>query len=110
MSHLNGQKVFSKVMRVTLSKHQTVALPREGLDDQLLTKGLLPGPPLEGPVPPPQGPLEPLKGPLQGPVSLPIQEPLKAMFQPLQGPLEGPVSQPLQRPLEALFYSLYRGQ
>uniref|UniRef100_A0A8C5BN69 Polypyrimidine tract-binding protein 2-like n=1 Tax=Gadus morhua TaxID=8049 RepID=A0A8C5BN69_GADMO len=38
MSHLNGQKVFSKVMRVTLSKHQTVALPREGLDDQLLTK------------------------------------------------------------------------
>lgn len=40
MSHLNGQKVFGKVMRVTLSKHQTVALPREGLDDQLLTKGL----------------------------------------------------------------------
>lgn len=39
MSHLNGQKVFGKVMRVTLSKHQTVALPREGLDDQLLTKG-----------------------------------------------------------------------
>ncbi|KAG8013852.1 Polypyrimidine tract-binding protein 2, partial [Nibea albiflora] len=38
MSHLNGQKVFGKVMRVTLSKHQTVALPREGLDDQLLTK------------------------------------------------------------------------
>jgi len=39
MSHLNGQKVFGKVMRVTLSKHQTVALPRDGLDDQLLTKG-----------------------------------------------------------------------
>lgn len=39
MSHLNGQKVYGKVMRVTLSKHQTVALPREGLDDQLLTKG-----------------------------------------------------------------------
>uniref|UniRef100_A0A8C6X065 Polypyrimidine tract binding protein 2b n=1 Tax=Neogobius melanostomus TaxID=47308 RepID=A0A8C6X065_9GOBI len=38
MSHLNGQKIFGKVMRVTLSKHQTVALPREGLDDQLLTK------------------------------------------------------------------------
>uniref|UniRef100_A0A665W5F2 Polypyrimidine tract-binding protein 2-like n=1 Tax=Echeneis naucrates TaxID=173247 RepID=A0A665W5F2_ECHNA len=38
MSHLNGQKVFGKVMRVTLSKHQTVALPREGLDDHLLTK------------------------------------------------------------------------
>ncbi|XP_035489812.2 polypyrimidine tract-binding protein 2-like isoform X2 [Scophthalmus maximus] len=38
MSHLNGQKVFGKVMRVTLSKHQTVALPREGLDDQLLTR------------------------------------------------------------------------
>lgn len=50
MSHLNGQKVFGKVMRVTLSKHQTVALPREGLDDQLLTKGKLttssPSPPL----------------------------------------------------------------
>uniref|UniRef100_A0A3P9ML81 Polypyrimidine tract binding protein 2b n=1 Tax=Oryzias latipes TaxID=8090 RepID=A0A3P9ML81_ORYLA len=35
--YLTGE-VFGKVMRVTLSKHQTVALPREGLDDQLLTK------------------------------------------------------------------------
>uniref|UniRef100_A0A8C7YYU0 Polypyrimidine tract binding protein 2b n=1 Tax=Oryzias sinensis TaxID=183150 RepID=A0A8C7YYU0_9TELE len=55
MSHLNGQKVFGKVMRVTLSKHQTVALPREGLDDQLLTKDFAGSPlhltshdPLEG--------------------------------------------------------------
>ena len=58
MSHLNGQKVFSKVMRVTLSKHQTVALPREGLDDQLLTKGLTLGPTAS------TGPWRPLQGPL----------------------------------------------
>ncbi|KAJ3611755.1 hypothetical protein NHX12_021769 [Muraenolepis orangiensis] len=38
MSHLNGQKMHSKIIRVTLSKHQTVALPRDGLDDQGLTK------------------------------------------------------------------------
>ena len=38
MSHLNGQKMNSKIIRVTLSKHQTVQLPREGLDDQGLTK------------------------------------------------------------------------
>ncbi|KAM6953636.1 polypyrimidine tract-binding protein 2-like isoform 2-T2 [Aplochiton taeniatus] len=38
MSHLNGQKMYGKVIRVTLSKHQTVALPRDGLDDQGLTK------------------------------------------------------------------------
>uniref|UniRef100_A0A8C7MJM1 Polypyrimidine tract binding protein 2b n=1 Tax=Oncorhynchus kisutch TaxID=8019 RepID=A0A8C7MJM1_ONCKI len=38
MSHLNGQKMFGKIIRVTLSKHQTVQLPREGLDDQGLTK------------------------------------------------------------------------
>ncbi|CAL8311002.1 unnamed protein product [Merluccius merluccius] len=38
MSHLNGQKMYSKIIRVTLSKHQTVALPRDGLDDQGLTK------------------------------------------------------------------------
>ncbi|XP_028824433.1 polypyrimidine tract-binding protein 2 isoform X3 [Denticeps clupeoides] len=38
MSHLNGQKMYSKIIRVTLSKHQTVQLPREGLDDQGLTK------------------------------------------------------------------------
>mgnify|MGYP001855232832 CR=1 FL=1 len=38
MSHLNGQKMYGKIIRVTLSKHQTVQLPREGLDDQGLTK------------------------------------------------------------------------
>ncbi|KAK6310528.1 polypyrimidine tract-binding protein 2 isoform X1 [Coregonus clupeaformis] len=38
MSHLNGQKMNGKIIRVTLSKHQTVQLPREGLDDQGLTK------------------------------------------------------------------------
>ncbi|XP_030624392.1 polypyrimidine tract-binding protein 2 isoform X7 [Chanos chanos] len=38
MSHLNGQKMYGKIIRVTMSKHQTVQLPREGLDDQGLTK------------------------------------------------------------------------
>lgn len=38
MNHLNGQKMYGKIIRVTLSKHQTVQLPREGLDDQGLTK------------------------------------------------------------------------
>ncbi len=38
MSHLNGQKMYSKIIRVTMSKHQTVQLPRDGLDDQGLTK------------------------------------------------------------------------
>ncbi|XP_038820033.1 polypyrimidine tract-binding protein 2-like [Salvelinus namaycush] len=38
MSHLNGQKMYGKIIRVTLSKHQAVQLPREGLDDQGLTK------------------------------------------------------------------------
>ncbi|XP_041912571.1 polypyrimidine tract-binding protein 2b isoform X2 [Sardina pilchardus] len=38
MSHLNGQKMYGKIIRVTLSKHQTVQLPRDGLDDQGLTK------------------------------------------------------------------------
>ncbi|XP_056594256.1 polypyrimidine tract-binding protein 2 isoform X1 [Triplophysa dalaica] len=38
MSHLNGQKMFSKIVRVAMSKHQTVQLPRDGLDDQGLTK------------------------------------------------------------------------
>ncbi|KAH0618408.1 hypothetical protein JD844_017575 [Phrynosoma platyrhinos] len=32
------QKMYGKIIRVTLSKHQTVQLPREGLDDQGLTK------------------------------------------------------------------------
>ncbi|KAG7999706.1 Polypyrimidine tract-binding protein 2 [Nibea albiflora] len=30
--------MYGKIIRVTLSKHQTVALPRDGLDDQGLTK------------------------------------------------------------------------
>ncbi|KAI1900175.1 hypothetical protein AGOR_G00047300 [Albula goreensis] len=38
MSHLNGQRLHGKVMRVTVSKHQTVQLPREGQEDQGLTK------------------------------------------------------------------------
>ncbi|XP_072904705.1 polypyrimidine tract-binding protein 3 isoform X4 [Hemitrygon akajei] len=38
MSHLNGQKVHGRVLRVTLSKHQMVQLPREGQEDQGLTK------------------------------------------------------------------------
>ncbi|XP_038660106.1 polypyrimidine tract-binding protein 3 isoform X2 [Scyliorhinus canicula] len=38
MSHLNGQKVYGRVLRVTLSKHQMVQLPREGQEDQGLTK------------------------------------------------------------------------
>ncbi len=38
MSHLNGQKMYSKIIRVAMSKHQTVQLPRDGLDDQGLTK------------------------------------------------------------------------
>ncbi|NXE52388.1 PTBP3 protein, partial [Casuarius casuarius] len=38
MSHLNGQKLYGKVLRATLSKHQTVQLPREGQEDQGLTK------------------------------------------------------------------------
>ncbi|KAG9343376.1 hypothetical protein JZ751_014357, partial [Albula glossodonta] len=38
MSHLNGQKLHGKAIRVTLSKHTTVQLPREGHEDQGLTK------------------------------------------------------------------------
>uniref|UniRef100_A0A8C8HTF1 RRM domain-containing protein n=1 Tax=Oncorhynchus tshawytscha TaxID=74940 RepID=A0A8C8HTF1_ONCTS len=38
MSHLNGQKMYGKVIRVALSKHTSVQLPRDGLDDQGLTK------------------------------------------------------------------------
>ncbi|XP_013797865.1 polypyrimidine tract-binding protein 1 isoform X5 [Apteryx mantelli] len=38
MSHLNGQKLHGKPIRITLSKHQTVQLPREGQEDQGLTK------------------------------------------------------------------------
>ncbi|XP_012692467.1 polypyrimidine tract-binding protein 1a isoform X2 [Clupea harengus] len=38
MSHLNQQKMHGKPIRVTLSKHTTVQLPREGHEDQGLTK------------------------------------------------------------------------
>ncbi|NXG63405.1 PTBP1 protein, partial [Hemiprocne comata] len=38
MSHLNGQKLLGKPIRITLSKHQTVQLPREGQEDKGLTK------------------------------------------------------------------------
>ncbi|TRY59130.1 hypothetical protein DNTS_025626 [Danionella cerebrum] len=38
MNHLNGQRLYGKVIRVTISKHQTVQLPREGQEDQGLTK------------------------------------------------------------------------
>uniref|UniRef100_A0A8C6ZQX0 Polypyrimidine tract-binding protein 1 n=1 Tax=Nothoprocta perdicaria TaxID=30464 RepID=A0A8C6ZQX0_NOTPE len=38
MSHLNGQRLYGKLLRATLSKHHTVQLPREGQEDQGLTK------------------------------------------------------------------------
>lgn len=38
MSHLNGQRLHGKPLRITMSKHQTVQLPREGQEDQGLTK------------------------------------------------------------------------
>ncbi|NXX12889.1 PTBP1 protein, partial [Podargus strigoides] len=38
MSHLNGQKLHGKPIRITLSKHQTVQLPRETQEDRGLTK------------------------------------------------------------------------
>lgn len=38
MSHLNGQRLHGRDMRVTFSKHATVQLPREGHEDQGLTK------------------------------------------------------------------------
>ncbi|XP_063311369.1 polypyrimidine tract-binding protein 3 isoform X1 [Pelobates fuscus] len=38
MSHLNGQRLHGRVLRITLSKHQAVQLPREGHEDQGLTK------------------------------------------------------------------------
>uniref|UniRef100_A0A8D0EN00 Polypyrimidine tract-binding protein 1 n=1 Tax=Strix occidentalis caurina TaxID=311401 RepID=A0A8D0EN00_STROC len=38
MSHLNGQKLHGKPIRITLSKHQTVQLPREEQEEQGLTK------------------------------------------------------------------------
>ncbi|XP_030049626.1 polypyrimidine tract-binding protein 3 isoform X2 [Microcaecilia unicolor] len=38
MSHLNGQRLHGRVLRIALSRHQTVQLPREGHEDQGLTK------------------------------------------------------------------------
>ncbi|KFQ40336.1 Polypyrimidine tract-binding protein 1, partial [Mesitornis unicolor] len=38
MSHLNGQKLHGKTIRITLSKHHTVQLPREAQEDHGLTK------------------------------------------------------------------------
>ncbi|XP_030640295.1 polypyrimidine tract-binding protein 1b isoform X1 [Chanos chanos] len=38
MSHLNGQKLYGRPLRITLSKHTSVQLPREGHEDQGLTK------------------------------------------------------------------------
>ncbi|KAA0707884.1 Polypyrimidine tract-binding protein 1 [Triplophysa tibetana] len=38
MSHLSGQKLYGRPLRVTLSKHTTVQMPREGHEDQGLTK------------------------------------------------------------------------
>ncbi|KAF0041565.1 hypothetical protein F2P81_005097 [Scophthalmus maximus] len=38
MSHLNGQRLHGKPLRITLSKHANVQLPREGHEDQGLTK------------------------------------------------------------------------
>ncbi|XP_068194389.1 polypyrimidine tract-binding protein 1a [Antennarius striatus] len=38
MSHLNGQRLHGRDMRVAFSKHTTVQLPREGHEDQGLTK------------------------------------------------------------------------
>ncbi|XP_077058972.1 polypyrimidine tract-binding protein 1b isoform X1 [Siphateles boraxobius] len=38
MSHLSGQKLYGRPLRITLSKHTTVQMPREGHEDQGLTK------------------------------------------------------------------------
>ncbi|XP_058493772.1 polypyrimidine tract-binding protein 1b isoform X2 [Solea solea] len=38
MSHLNGQRLYGNPVRITLSKHTNVQLPREGHEDQGLTK------------------------------------------------------------------------
>uniref|UniRef100_A0A3B3BKS6 Polypyrimidine tract binding protein 1 n=1 Tax=Oryzias melastigma TaxID=30732 RepID=A0A3B3BKS6_ORYME len=38
MSHLNGQRLHGRPLRITLSKHTSVQLPREGHEDQGLTK------------------------------------------------------------------------
>uniref|UniRef100_A0A672TKY0 Polypyrimidine tract binding protein 3 n=1 Tax=Strigops habroptila TaxID=2489341 RepID=A0A672TKY0_STRHB len=38
MSHLNGQKLYGRVLRATLSKHQIIQLPPEGQEGNGLTK------------------------------------------------------------------------
>ncbi|XP_021235968.1 polypyrimidine tract-binding protein 3 isoform X2 [Numida meleagris] len=38
ISNLNGQKLYGKFIRATLSKHQNIQLPREGEEDNGLTK------------------------------------------------------------------------
>ncbi|XP_077981217.1 polypyrimidine tract-binding protein 1-like isoform X9 [Glandiceps talaboti] len=38
MTHLNNVKVFTKPLRITLSKHQLVSLPKDGQPDAGLTK------------------------------------------------------------------------
>ncbi|NXA11082.1 PTBP3 protein, partial [Sapayoa aenigma] len=38
ISHLNGQRLYGRIMHTTLSKYQTIQLPREGQEDKGLTK------------------------------------------------------------------------
>ncbi|XP_041265637.1 polypyrimidine tract-binding protein 3-like isoform X5 [Onychostruthus taczanowskii] len=38
INYLNGQKLYGRVMHTTLSKYQTIQLPREGQEDTGLTK------------------------------------------------------------------------
>ncbi|NXG58107.1 PTBP3 protein, partial [Hemiprocne comata] len=38
ISHLNGQRLYGRVLHATFSKHRTVQLPREGEDNHGLTK------------------------------------------------------------------------
>lgn len=38
MTHMDKLRVFGKAMRVMLSKHQTVQLPKEGQPDAGLTR------------------------------------------------------------------------
>ncbi|XP_051498537.1 polypyrimidine tract-binding protein 3 isoform X1 [Apus apus] len=38
ISHLNGQRLYGRVLHATFSKHRTVQLPREGEEDHGLTK------------------------------------------------------------------------
>ncbi|NXK41252.1 PTBP3 protein, partial [Piprites chloris] len=38
INHLNGQRLYGRVMHTTFSKYQTIQLPREGQEDKGLTK------------------------------------------------------------------------